>query len=110
VLDVQLFLSRNISFTPNTPQGDGNFNIFVFTRGAIQIQSFTPNTPQGDGNRKRQETKTRRMRFKVSRLTPRKGTETKLQMELFSCVAEESFTPNTPQGDGNINAIPADGH
>ncbi len=37
----------------------------------------------------------------VSRLTPRKGTETTGDNWIQIITVPNSFTPNTPQGDGN---------
>ncbi len=79
---INFFLSHQhfyccCSFTPNTPQGDGNQEAVVLS--VTHFEPFTPNTPQGDGNRERHHLSTRMLdSHRLSPQTPRKGTETSL--------------------------------
>jgi hypothetical protein len=94
-------------FTPNTPQGDGNtLTASAIFSSIILPNCFTPNTPQGDGNVAAVGGVFYcccTTAIAVSRLTPRKGTETFVTRAETTGSEERllCFTPNTPQGDGN---------
>jgi hypothetical protein len=91
-------------FTPITPQGDGNLSNENCNSPVLDI-SFTPITPQGDGNQFH-STLREALPHWVSHPLPRKGTETTavgttavlLPIKIWVL----SFTPITPQGDGNV--------
>ena len=110
-----------VCFTPSSPQGDGNFQMFNVQRDVVKC--FTPSSPQGDGNNVTcgHESLLREM---FHTLFPARGRKLCSSSETFPVhkpfhilfpargrkpTADkarradllECFTPSSPQGDGN---------
>ena len=86
-----------LHFKTTSPQGDGNSAISRTSSG--YGFNFKTTSPQGDGNRGNLDTVLQEPRG-ISKLHPRKGTETFLQKSFYITSAFD-FKTTSPQGDGN---------
>ena len=86
------------NFKPQTPQGDGNFQLLDEARQFDRLD-FKPQTPQGDGNSPSpQQNVNAQILFQTT--NPARGRKPVVPIMLRH-LSKGYFKPQTPQGDGN---------